>query len=144
MSNLHDEFKKQLKDGGYKITTQRKAVLAVIVEHEGKHFSAEETYDIVKEKCPEIGLATVYRTLVIFDRIGIIYKINFDDGFIRYELNRNKDDHSHHHLICMKCGDVSEVHEDLMGTLEEEILIKNNFMVKDHKVKFYGYCKNCH
>ncbi|NLY42454.1 MAG: transcriptional repressor [Clostridiaceae bacterium] len=143
MSNLANELKEQLKENGYKLTTQRRAVLDVILEHENEHLSTEEIYEYVKLKCPEIGLATVYRALLLFDRLELIYKLDFDDGCSRYEINRHKEDHRHHHLICTQCGSVSEVEEDLLETLEEEILIKNKFLVKDHRVKFYGYCQAC-
>ncbi|WHH58873.1 Fur family transcriptional regulator [Petroclostridium sp. X23] len=143
MSNLGNELKDQLKESGYKLTPQRRAVLDVIMEHEGKHLNTEEIYDHVKVKCPEIGLATVYRTLLLFDRLELIYKLDFDDGCSRYELNKHKEDHRHHHLICTRCGNVAEVEEDLLDSLEEKIIEKNQFLVKDHRVKFYGYCKNC-
>jgi Fur family ferric uptake transcriptional regulator len=51
--------------------------------------------------------------------------------------------HRHHHLICLKCGEVTEVQDDLLESIEKEILKKNGFIVKDHRVKFYGFCKNC-
>lgn len=139
-----DAFKKQLKEHGYKLTAQRQAVLNVITEHEGEHLSPEEIYDLVKETCPEIGLATVYRTLLLLERLELVYKLDFDDGCSRYELNRNKEDHRHHHLICTKCGSVAEVEGDLLESLEEQILKNNGFIVKDHRVKFYGYCKKCY
>ncbi len=136
-------LKDQLKEKGYKMTAQRQAVLDVITEHEGEHLSSEEIYLLVKGKCPDIGLATVYRTLILLDKMELIYKLDLDDGYSRYELNRNKEDHRHHHLICTKCNSVEEVQEDLLDSLEEEIIKKNGFLVKDHRVKFYGYCKKC-
>jgi Fur family ferric uptake transcriptional regulator len=143
LSESHDTFKNQLKERGYKLTSQRQAVLRAITEHEGEHLNPEEIYEIVKEECPDIGLATVYRTLLLLENMELVYKLDFDDGCSRYELNRNKEDHRHHHLICMKCGSVAEVEGDLLESLEEQILIKNNFIVKDHRVKFYGYCAKC-
>jgi Fur family ferric uptake transcriptional regulator len=58
-------------------------------------------------------------------------------------LSRQDEDHRHHHLICTNCGDVSEVEDDLLDALEEQILQKDGFLVTDHRVKFYGLCKNC-
>jgi len=105
--------------------------------------SIDEIYKYVKEENPDIGLATVYRTLTMFENIGIVVKLDLDDGFGRYELARRNEDHGHHHLICSKCGSVSEVKEDLLESLEEQILLKNDFLVKDHRVKFYGLCGKC-
>lgn len=133
----------KLKEEGYKLTTQRKAILNLLIEHSDKHLSPDEIYELVKKVYPQMGLATVYRTLLLFEKLGLIYKSNFEDGFSRYEVNTHKDDHRHHHLICTQCGNVEEVHEDLLENLEEEILKKNDFIVQDHRVKFYGLCKNC-
>lgn len=143
MQNTGNDFKEQLKERGLKLTTQRQAVLDIITENDGEHLSCEEIFDLVREDHPEIGLATVYRTLLLLESMELVYKLNLDDGCSRYELNKNKEDHRHHHLICTKCGAVAEVEEDLLESLEEQILKSKGFIVKDHRVKFYGYCKNC-
>ncbi|MDQ2085015.1 Fur family transcriptional regulator [Herbivorax sp. ANBcel31] len=136
-------FKALLKERGYKLTPQRQAVLDIIIEHNDEHLSTEEIYALVKEDYPEIGLATIYRTLLLLDDIGLVYKLDLDDGLTRYELNNQNEGHRHHHLICIKCNKIFEVQEDLLDNLEEQILKKNKFKVTDHRVKFYGYCENC-
>ncbi|PAB61408.1 transcriptional repressor [Anaeromicrobium sediminis] len=138
-----ETVKDRLKEKGYKLTPQRRATLDTIIENKGKHLSTEEIYDIVKEKCPEIGLATVYRTLQLLDELDIISKINLDDGCSRYELNDDDDNHQHHHLICTKCGAIIEVGVDLLDELESEIERNYNFTISDHKVKFFGHCSKC-
>jgi len=143
MDNSSDFFLRQLKERGYKLTSQRQAVLDCISQHEGEHLTPEEIYEFVKETCPDIGLATVYRTLALLSEMDLIHKLNLDDGYNRYELNKNLHDHRHHHLICNNCGRVIEVEEDLLETLEEQILEKNGFLVTDHRVKFYGLCRDC-
>jgi len=143
MIDSTDKLKNILKEKGYKLTPQRRAVLDTVIKSQGKHLSTEEIYDYVKKECPEIGLATVYRTLQLLDELDVISKINLDDGCARYELNINSDDHQHHHLICTKCGDVLEVEVDLLEHLEEEIQRSHNFEIKDHKVKFFGLCSKC-
>jgi Fur family transcriptional regulator, ferric uptake regulator len=140
--NEIDDIKESLKQKGFKLTTQRRAILDVIIENREKHLSSEEIYELVKEKYPEIGLATVYRTLQLFDELGVIYKLNFDDGRSRYELYHNED-HQHHHLICLKCGSVIEMEGDLLENLEEAIENTKNFQIVDHNVKFFGYCSKC-
>lgn len=140
--NEVDNFKENLKQKGYKLTTQRRAILDVIIENREKHLSSEEIYDLVKDKYPEIGLATVYRTLQLFEELGIIYKLNFDDGRSRYELYHDED-HQHHHLICLKCGSVIEMEGDLLENLEEAIESTKDFEIVDHNVKFFGYCSKC-
>ncbi len=143
MTDRMENFRNQLKEKGYKLTMQRQAVLNSIIEHEGEHLSTEEIYELVKKNHPEIGLATVYRTLLLLDNMELVYKLDLDDGCSRYELNKDNEDHRHHHLICTECGSVEEVQEDLLEALEEQILQKNGFIIKDHRVKFYGCCKKC-
>lgn len=132
-----------LKENGYKLTPQRRATLEVLLNNQGKHLSTEEIYTEVRKTHPEIGLATVYRTMLLLEELGLLIKHNFEDGRNRYELSHPDEDHDHHHLICLKCGQVSEVEEDLLGSLEEIIENKHGFRVINHKVKFYGHCSNC-
>lgn len=147
MANLSKEemekLKQQLKVEGYKLTPQRRAVLDVIIANEGKHLSTEEIYDIVKADCPEIGLATVYRTLQLLEKMDVVCKMNFDDGCNRYELVHNDEDHQHHHLVCVNCGCVQEVEDDLLDTIEQKIEGNYNFKITNHNVKFFGYCSKC-
>lgn len=142
MKHNYKNFKDKLKENGLKLTPQRRSILDCILENEGDHLSIEEIYKIVKKRCPEIGLATIYRTMQMFDEIGFVYKHNFDDGRSRYELNLNEN-HQHHHLICTKCGKVVEVEEDLLEELELKIANKYDFSITNHNVKFYGYCNMC-
>ena len=136
-------YKEALQDSGYKLTKQRKDILRVMIEHHDKHLSCDEIYRYVIDRNKDLGIATVYRTLQLFETLDIVYKINFDDGVSRYELNSGTEDHQHHHLICLECGDVSEVKLDLLEALEHEIETSSNFTIVNHNVKFYGYCNDC-
>ena len=139
-SNVNEKLKKK----GYKFTPQRKAILEVISENMGLHLSSEEIYDYVKVKSPDIGLATVYRTVQLLVELDVLSKLNLDDGFVRYELNdHDGDQHHHHHLICSECGSISEVREDLLESIEKQIEMKYEFQIRDHKLKFFGICKSC-
>lgn len=143
MQEIMNDLKEQLKSKGYKLTPQRRAILNTVIDNQGKHLSTEEIYDIVKKDCPEIGLATVYRTLQLLSELDVLSKLSLDDGCVRYELNNHEDDHQHHHLICTSCGNVFEVVVDLLDALEAEIEQNYDFKINDHKVKFFGICKNC-
>lgn len=139
-----EKLKESLKEKGYKLTPQRRAILKVIIECEGKHLTVEELYDFVKQKCPEIGLATVYRTIQLLEQIGVIYKVDLkDDGCSRYELVHEDETHQHHHLICTKCGKIIEVEHDWLESLEKKIEEKYDFSIQNHSVKFYGLCNEC-
>lgn len=136
-------LKEELKKRGCKLTPQRRSIVDTIIDTEGKHLTAEEIYDEVKKVCPEIGLATVYRTILLLEEIGIVSRLHLNDGCSRYELVHNDETHRHHHLICKGCNEVFEVEDDLLEELEDEIQNKHGFKIVDHSVKFYGYCKKC-
>lgn len=135
-------FKERLKEKGCKLTTQRRGILDVLIENCDKHLSTEELYALVKERYPEIGLATVYRTVQLFEEMGIIDKLYFDEGCSRYELS-HQEEHHHHHLICSKCNKVFEVENDLLAEIEAHIQDKYRFKVTNHKLTFYGFCEAC-
>lgn len=139
MENLKERF----KENEYKMTTQRQAILEAIIDNCEEHLNPEEIYDIVKIRYSEIGIATVYRTLQVLEKLNIIYRLNFDDGYNRYELNYDSEGHQHHHLICLNCGKVMEVKLDLLENLENQIEMDNDFKIVDHNVKFFGYCTDC-
>jgi len=135
-------YKEKLKSAGYKLTPQRIAIIDAISSNKGKHLNTEEIYDIVKQRNPEMGLATVYRTLQLLEDLEVVSSINLEDGCIRYELYRTGE-HNHHHLICSKCGEVIEVEGDLLDELEDKIEKEYHFKIVDHKLKFYGFCSKC-
>lgn len=146
MSVDRERFKAILKEKGLKVTTQRILILEVLSQSPDRHLTAEEIYELVKGDYPEIGLATVYRTIQLLLELGLIDKINLDDGYVRYEIGKMGEDdskHHHHHLICLECGNVSSFEDDLLDRLEERIKETISFKVTDHEVKLYGYCKNC-
>ncbi|HHW03480.1 MAG TPA: transcriptional repressor [Thermoanaerobacterales bacterium] len=135
-------IEEKLKGKECKLTPQRRATLDVLLENQSKHLSTEEIYELVKEKFPDVGLATIYRTLQLYDDFDIIKKLNFGDGCYRYELSEDQK-HQHHHLVCIKCGKVLEFDDDFLDELEHKIEIENDFKVVDHVVKFLGYCRDC-
>lgn len=143
MNVMYDGYKKKLKDAGYKLTPQRIAILNAIELNKGKHLNTEEIYDLVKQSNPEMGLATVYRTLQLLEQLEVVSSLNLEDGCVRYEMYSDDGQHNHHHLICSECGDVIEVEGDLLDELEDKIEKEYDFKILDHKLKFYGICSKC-
>lgn len=130
-------------ENGYKLTSQREIILRVLLEHEQDHLSAEDVYMLVKVKFPEIGLATVYRTLELLAELQIVEKMNFGDGVARFDLRGEDHEHMHHHLICELCGALAEIKEDWLTSLEERLEKEYGFQVLDHRLDFTGVYKEC-
>lgn len=146
MSISQENFKKMLKEKGLKVTNQRLLVLEVLAEHRDKHMTAEDIYELVKEDYPDIGLATIYRTVQLLLEMQLVDRINLDDGCARYEigeLSLGEAKHHHHHLICKTCGKVLPFKDDLLEELESHIEEATGFHVLDHELKFYGQCQEC-
>ncbi|MGL4820892.1 MAG: Fur family transcriptional regulator [Bacilli bacterium] len=144
MEQRIDRIKKTLSAASYKLTPQREATVRVLLEHEADHLSAEDVFLLLKERYPEIGLATVYRTLELLTELKIVDKINFGDGVSRYDLRTEGEHHFHHHLVCMECGSVDEIKEDLLEDVEAIVESRWNFQIKDHRLTFHGICHRCH
>lgn len=143
---MHERIKKikqQLQAQGYKLTSQREATVKVLLENEEDHLSAEDVYLLVKKTAPEIGLATVYRTLELLNDLKIIHKLNFGDGVARYEFRAEDAKYHHHHLVCHHCGSVEEILEDWLEPIEERVMKDFDFHILDHRLIFYGICRKC-
>ncbi len=118
-----EKVKDLLREKGLKVTSQRLMVLNILSAHGDEHLTVEEIYDLAKEESPEIGLATIYRTVQVLLELHVIEKVTFDDGFARYELNGEEtgSGHRHHHAICTQCGKVYSLETDLLDTLEKQV-----------------------
>ena len=140
-----EKVKDLLREKGLKVTSQRLMVLNILSAHGDEHLTVEEIYDLAKEESPEIGLATIDRTVQVLLELHVIEKVTFDDGFARYELNGEEtgSGHRHHHAICTQCGKVYSLETDLLDTLEKQVFESLGFEVTDHEVKLYGLCSAC-
>jgi len=146
MSDSQEKFKTLLREKGMKVTRQRLLVLEVLANNRNTHMAVEDIYDQVREAYPEVGLATVYRTVQLLLEMQLVDRIHLDDGCVRYEIGHLFDGemkHNHHHLICKKCGRILAFEDDLLEELEDQIEKKMGFCIIDHELKFYGQCKKC-
>jgi Fur family ferric uptake transcriptional regulator len=147
MSDSH-KIKQSFAGQVSRVTAPRKAILDFL-SRSNKHLSAKEIYVSLQESSPGLGLSTVYRTLDLLARTGIVTRISIGDGQSRYEVkSKRKDDH-HHHLICIKCGSIlnySEFLEEelrLVRKTEEKLAKKYKYIIQDHNIEFLGICEQC-
>ena len=128
---------------GVKLTEQRKIIAKVMADSkkmygESDHPNVDELYNRVINIDPKISIATVYRTVKLFEESGIITKHDFKDGKARYEeLNE-----SHHdHLIDIKTGEIIEFVDDEIEKLQKKVAEKYGYELVDHKLELYGIKK---
>ncbi len=139
----------RLHQSGFRLTTSR-AIIIQILREDNNHLSAEDIYVKALKINSSIGLTTVYRTLDLFNQVGLVQKFDFGDGKSRYELIHNPDKKKHHHhLICTKCKTIIDYTDFLKEKLElmekiEKILSKNHdFKIMKYTIHFYGLCSHC-
>jgi Fur family ferric uptake transcriptional regulator len=139
----------KIKSSGYRLTVPRQAIVETLHNRSG-HLSAEDIYLSVHKIYPAIGLTTVYRTLELLVRTGLVFKFDFGDGRARYELSEGPQSTGHHHhLVCTGCGrivdyrDFIEEELDLLKKTEKGLSKKYNFKITNHVIQFYGLCDRC-
>lgn len=119
-------------------TTQRSLVLEAVNEL-GGHVTADEVYDTLVKKHPNISRGTVYRNLNLLSNIGEIRKVEMTGGADRFEHLC----HEHYHARCVKCGRVFDVEMDFMADLDKKIKDTHGFEITGHDVIFKGICLEC-
>jgi Fur family ferric uptake transcriptional regulator len=111
--------------------------------------SAKEIYASLHRSYPGMGLSTVYRTLDLLARMGIVTRLALGDGQSRYEFKSSEKRDHHHHLVCTNCGKIIDYSEFLDEELrlvkktEERLAEKYNFVIQDHNIEFLGLCEKC-
>lgn len=125
----------QLKDSGLKVTGPRLKILDLFEEHAEEHLSAEDVYRILLDEGVEIGVATIYRVLTQFEQAGILLRHHFETGKAVYELNTGG---HHDHIVCVKCGIVTEFHNDEIEKLQDKIAEENGYRIVDHALYMYA------
>ncbi len=130
----------QLKDSGLKVTGPRLKILDLFETHAEEHLSAEDVYRILLDQGVEIGVATIYRVLTQFEQAGIILRHHFETGKAVYELNVGG---HHDHILCVKCGLVTEFQNEEIEQLQDKIAEENGFRIVDHALYLYGVCGVC-
>jgi Fur family ferric uptake transcriptional regulator len=143
VSEKLSHIKELLAEKDYRLTPQREAILHVIMQCQDTHLTADEIYRKTKEAYPEIGIATVYRTLEIFETLGIINRLQLSEDRALYEFNPGYHKHYHHHIICLGCGRILEFNEDLLEDIEAAVVRSTGFSIVDHSLAIYGYCRTC-
>lgn len=133
-ASMPDRIEKLCVDKGLRMTDQRR-VIARVLSAADDHPDAEELHRRAAAEDPRISLATVYRTVRLFEEAGIIERHDFRDGRSRYE---EVGDEHHDHLIDLKTGEVVEFVNEEIERLQEAIARKLGYRLVDHRLELYG------
>ncbi len=135
-----EKLKSFLKEKGLKSTRQRDLIASEFLQI-GEHLTAEELYREITKKYSDIGYTTVYRTLKLLNKSGLAAERVFADNLTRYEPLSAEDHHDH--LICMKCGSITEFQDLKIERLQDRVAEEFGFLAVSHKMELYGYCNRC-
>ena len=129
----------KLSELGYRLTPQRIMVLSAI-EDSDDHISAEEIYVQIVAKYPQVNISTVYRTLELLKRLGLVTETDLGGGRVRYH---SAEKGHHHHLVCQECGAIIDLDESVMSSLKDTLLREYKFIADLRHLAIFGRCVDC-
>jgi Fe2+ or Zn2+ uptake regulation protein len=128
-----------LSTAGMRTTNQRTLIMDIIRRAEG-HLDADEIYRQARETRPRLSLSTVYRTLQVLKKLGLVDELHFDEGHHHYEAKPLTE---HHHMVCLVCGKVIEFHRSLSGYIKRNVPEAKRFEVIETEIRVSGHCAKC-
>lgn len=128
-----------LDRAGYFVTRPRNLVAQLVVDHPG-HFTASELLLEAKRRRLPLGRATVFRALEVFERLGLVERIDLPDRGHAYVACRPA---HHHHVVCTRCGRSSEVADLGFGAIAGAVEEQTGFALDSHRVELFGLCPAC-
>jgi Fe2+ or Zn2+ uptake regulation protein len=119
-------------------TKQRQAVLDFL-KVTYSHPTADQIYDEVRKKIPNISKGTVYRNLKVLQEMGLISELSHNGTVSRFEVKQE----SHYHFRCEKCGRVFDIDQPVDKELDRKVALRTGFKISHHQLEFRGLCHDC-
>lgn len=132
------EYASQLRSRGFRMTSQRMAILHVLL-HAGTHLSPSEIHKLAQLELPGITEPTVYRTLDFLVENGLVRPSHSGSGHFTYQIAGE----DHHHIVCRICGSETEVQHSLLENLYRSLEEASGFRNINSHLTFLGLCPNC-
>jgi Fur family ferric uptake transcriptional regulator len=128
-----------LRRNGHRVTPQRVMILEAVRKH-GGHMSAEDVYREVEVTHPYVNRSTVYRTLEMLTKEGLVTVTDLGKGPVHYELHTGA---PHHHLVCQNCGKIEEFDHALLEPLQKNLERQYKFQARLDHMAIFGLCAKC-
>lgn len=135
-----EAFRAYLRDHNLPVTAQRMAIAEVVLGSD-RHLSVDDIVRALAERDAPAGTATVYRTIEVLVRSGLVVERDFGEGFRRYEPARGAPQHEH--LLCTVCGTVTEFRDERLERMTTLIAEGRRFARQRHRLVIYGVCERC-
>jgi Fur family transcriptional regulator, ferric uptake regulator len=137
-----ESLKAELNERGWRLTPQREIILKVFQNLDsGKHLSAEDLYNFLQADGQDISLSTIYRTVKMMSRMGILRELELAEGHKHYEINQPF--HHHHHLICVRCNQTTEFKNDSVLKIGDKLTKKEGYHLLDCQLTIHAVCPSC-
>jgi Fur family ferric uptake transcriptional regulator len=135
------DWHSRLRQESRKLTAPRRAILQVLGEQARPLTNKEIFQYLPKGHC---NLATIYRSMPMLERLGLVKRFDFGEGAARYALlEEGCDSHHRHHLVCTRCRRMVEVGECIVRELEARVAAASQFQAVTHRLEFFGICPAC-
>ncbi|RME37640.1 MAG: transcriptional repressor [Thermoflexia bacterium] len=128
-----------LRQQGCRLTPQREMIVEALA-HGGRHMTAEEVLEVVRQKTSAVNIATVYRTLDLLVEKGLATRTDLGEGHVVYATVRHG---PHIHLVCRRCGRVQEADAALLAPLTDALRERYHFCCDTGHLALYGLCEEC-
>jgi Fur family ferric uptake transcriptional regulator len=135
-----ESFTRYLREGKYRITPERFAVLEKILTSDG-HFDADELFLKLKTDGSKVSRATVYNTLDLLEGCGLVLKNSFGENHSHYEKGLGRAHHDH--LICVRCGAIIEFESSRISRLQNDMCREKKFRPHSSSFQIFGMCEKC-
>ncbi|MFZ4666215.1 MAG: transcriptional repressor [Prochlorotrichaceae cyanobacterium] len=136
-------LKAELNERGWRLTPQREKILETFQQlPQGNHLSAEDLYHRLEGEGENISLSTIYRTLKLMARMGILRELELAEGHKHYEINEPSP-HHHHHLICVRCNKTIEFKSDSVLKVGAKTAQKEGYQLLDCQLTIHAVCPPC-
>jgi Fur family peroxide stress response transcriptional regulator len=132
------QFEALCRERGLPLTVQRRDILTAVLQRDD-HPSADQVYEFVKGRIPDLSRTTVYRVLDTLVGLGVIRRLHHPGAGARFDGKIDR----HHHLVCRRCHRVLDVESKRLDDLRLPRSLRHGFEIEDYSVHFLGVCENC-
>lgn len=138
-----EEMKKILKNNGYRLTAQRIGILEILYQNREKHLTVEEIHKLTKGSMPKVSVATVYKTMLQLEKVGLLYRISIYGYCSRYQLIPPGNENRHRHFVCTRCGKILDIDPKEFTEAEQRLESRYGISIESQSLLYYGICKEC-
>lgn len=138
MSYLVEQTIERLKEANVRITPQRFAILEYLILND-THPTADEIYQELVSRFPNMSVATVYNNLRMLTKLGMVKEMSFGDQSSRFDFASTE----HYHAVCSNCGKVEDIYYPGLDAVEQVAADLTGFSIESHRLEVYGLCPKC-